>query len=51
MLVLGSQYLTELRDKIYCMSDRVVTGEFSDNPDFDKTITCKVSFKKFIILN
>lgn len=33
MLLLSSQYLTELRDHISCVSDVGVPGEFSENPD------------------
>ncbi|GFR97343.1 snRNA-activating protein complex subunit 3 [Elysia marginata] len=33
--VLGSQLLTELRDKILCASDRVIPGDYSNRPDID----------------
>lgn len=33
--VLGSQSLTELRDKIQCSSDRVIPGDYSNMPDID----------------
>ncbi|XP_015280893.1 PREDICTED: snRNA-activating protein complex subunit 3 [Gekko japonicus] len=33
MLVLGSQYLTEVRDSISCVSDLQIGGEFSSHPD------------------
>ncbi|XP_021365620.1 snRNA-activating protein complex subunit 3-like isoform X2 [Mizuhopecten yessoensis] len=31
--VLGSQRLTELRDKISCVNDLTISGDFSENPD------------------
>ncbi|RUS88814.1 hypothetical protein EGW08_003444 [Elysia chlorotica] len=34
-LVLGSQPLTDLRDKIKCSSDRVIPGDYSNMPDVD----------------
>ncbi|KFM57613.1 snRNA-activating protein complex subunit 3, partial [Stegodyphus mimosarum] len=44
-LVLGSQYLTELRDKIDCISDRVIPGDFSEHPDLEPDVTCKDLYK------
>jgi len=40
--VLGQQKLTDLKDKIVCVSDHVAVGEFSENPNQDIDILTKV---------
>ena len=40
--VLGSQKLTELRDKIACVADTVVVGEFSEKPNLPQDIIAGV---------
>ncbi|XP_015928419.1 snRNA-activating protein complex subunit 3 [Parasteatoda tepidariorum] len=40
-LILGSQYLTELRDRIQCVSDKAIPGDYSENPFQNIEITCK----------
>ncbi|CAL1530071.1 unnamed protein product [Lymnaea stagnalis] len=40
-LVLGSQHLTELRDKIKCSSDCVIPGDYSSMPDVDPKLLQK----------
>ncbi|RWS15657.1 snRNA-activating protein complex subunit 3-like isoform X1 [Dinothrombium tinctorium] len=37
IMVLSSQYLTELRDKYHCVSDIASLGDCSDNPSLSKT--------------
>ena len=44
--VLGSQPLTELRDKIVCRSDHMVPGEVSQFPDLPIDVTTKVQWGK-----
>ena len=41
--VLGQQNLTELRDKIICVSDHIAVGEFSENPNQQPDILTKVN--------
>ncbi|XP_006811680.1 snRNA-activating protein complex subunit 3-like [Saccoglossus kowalevskii] len=45
ILVLGPQYLTELRDKILCVSDLSVAGEFSETPMLAQDNRAKDVFK------
>lgn len=50
--VLGSQFLTELRDKIDCLSDKAIPGECSDFPDAVPDVTCKDLYKSgFFYIN
>ncbi|CAH3195011.1 unnamed protein product, partial [Porites evermanni] len=44
-LVLGSQCLTELRDKIFCTADGMILGDHSENPDALSQPTAKENFK------
>ncbi|GFT96478.1 snRNA-activating protein complex subunit 3 [Nephila pilipes] len=44
-MVLGCQYLTELRDKIECISDKAIPGDFSECPKLTPEITCKDLYK------
>ncbi|XP_054723027.1 snRNA-activating protein complex subunit 3-like isoform X1 [Uloborus diversus] len=44
-MVLGNQYLCELRDKIECLSDKVIPFELSDFPDMEISTTCKDLYK------
>ncbi|GBL95754.1 snRNA-activating protein complex subunit 3 [Araneus ventricosus] len=44
-IVLGCQYLTELRDKIDCVSDKAIPGDYSDYPDLPPETTCKDLYK------
>ncbi|KAF8764257.1 snRNA-activating protein complex subunit 3 like protein [Argiope bruennichi] len=44
-IVLGCQYLTELRDKIDCISDRAIPGDYSDYPELPPETTCKDLYK------
>ena len=41
--VLGQQSLTELRDKIPCVHDFSVPGDFSESPDTPQDVLPKVS--------
>lgn len=51
-LVLGSQYLTELRDRIECVSDKAIPGEFSECPLLEPNVTCKDLYKSgFFCIN
>lgn len=51
-LVLGSQYLTELRDAICCSSDEAVVGEFSEDPRSKANKACKEIYKSgFFYIN
>ena len=48
--VLGSQSMVDLRDKIACVNDLAVAGDFSENPDecrgyYAKVSTLTVQFK------
>lgn len=44
-MVLGCQYLTELRDKIECVSDKAIPGDYSECPKLAPEITCKDLYK------
>ena len=44
--VLGSQRLSELRDKISCVSDTIVVGEFSEKPNLPQDIVSGVSINQ-----
>ncbi|GIY43497.1 snRNA-activating protein complex subunit 3 [Caerostris extrusa] len=44
-MVLGCQYLSELRDKIECISDIAIPGEFSECPEIEPDTTCKDLYK------
>jgi len=44
-LLLGSQCLTELRDKIFCPADGMILGDQSDNPDQISQLAAKEQFK------
>lgn len=44
-LVLGSECLTELRDKIFCTADGMILGDHSDNPDQMSQSTAKEECK------
>ncbi|XP_060067256.1 snRNA-activating protein complex subunit 3-like [Ylistrum balloti] len=43
--VLGSQHLTELRDKISCVNDLAISGDFSENPDDNSGFYAKDVYK------
>ncbi|KAK2169675.1 hypothetical protein LSH36_8g14063 [Paralvinella palmiformis] len=43
--VLGSQKLTELRDKIRCVSDYIIPGDYSDTPNLCPTERAKDLYK------
>ncbi|XP_020904044.1 snRNA-activating protein complex subunit 3, partial [Exaiptasia diaphana] len=40
-LVLSGQTLTSLRDKIHCVTDYIVPGDHSNNPDLSQTAPCQ----------
>ncbi|GFX81353.1 snRNA-activating protein complex subunit 3 [Trichonephila clavipes] len=44
-MVLGCQYLTELRDKIECVSDKAIPGDYSQCPKHEPEVTCKDLYK------
>ncbi|XP_029654412.1 snRNA-activating protein complex subunit 3 isoform X2 [Octopus sinensis] len=43
--VLGQQKLTELRDRICCVNDLLVTGDYSEDPDLDINLCARDIFK------
>lgn len=43
--ILGQQKLTELRDRIRCVNDVLVTGDYSDNPDLNISLCAWDVFK------
>ncbi|GAB1605219.1 snRNA-activating protein complex subunit 3-like isoform X1 [Argonauta hians] len=43
--VLGQQTLTELRDRICCVNDLLVTGDYSEDPDLDTNLCARDIFK------
>ncbi|KAG8178430.1 hypothetical protein JTE90_019139 [Oedothorax gibbosus] len=44
-MVLGSQFLTELRDKIICISDEAIPGDYSEHPNMSVEVRCKDLYK------
>lgn len=50
--VLGSQFLTEVRDLIVCQSDATVAGEFSEDPAAPLNLKCEEFYKSgFFYIN
>lgn len=43
--VLGQQVLTELKDRIRCVNDVLVTGDYSENPDLNMSVCAWDVFK------
>jgi hypothetical protein len=51
IVLLGNQKLTDLRDKILCPSDLVVSRDLSENPDEDFTQRKMVNIYFYSIFN
>jgi snRNA-activating protein complex subunit 3 len=48
--VLGSQYLTELRDKLFCQSNYGPFYDISELPDFDREVPAKTDSSGFFFI-